>query len=110
MKTKAFTLIETLIVLIIIGILATVLIQAYMTISKIAFTVEQEKNLAEESLLLTQMLGSITENATIDYEKYGNLTATNGYTGMLYLTGTQRSGASITSSGDCLELEGSFAP
>jgi len=98
MKTKAFTLIETIIVLVIIGLLATVLIQSYLTISKIAFTVEQEKNLTEESLLLTQIFSSIAENATIDYEKYGGVLKDNdGFTDTLYLTGGQRTGTSITS-------------
>ncbi|MDR0369692.1 MAG: type II secretion system GspH family protein [Candidatus Peribacteria bacterium] len=112
MKTKAFTLIETMIVLVIIGILATVLLQSYMTITKIAFTVEQEKNLSEESLLLTQMIQSITDTATIDYERYKNegpnLKSTNGYTEILYLTGGQRTGTSISFSGECLPLEGAF--
>lgn len=70
MIKKAFTLVETMIVLVIIGILAVVLTQSYLTISKIAFTIEQEKNLSEEALMLTQMIQSITEDATIDYEKY----------------------------------------
>lgn len=108
MKTKAFTLIETMIVLVIIGVLATVLIQSYMTISKVAFTVEQEKNLTEESLLLTQMINSIAENATIDYDKYQDLSEKNGYTEILYLTGGQRTWTSISSEGECLPLEWAF--
>ena len=106
MKTKAFTLVETIIVLVIVGLLATVLIQSYLTISKIAFMVEQEKNLTEESLLLTQMLNSIAESSTIDYERYGSsLAEIHGFTGTLYLTGGQRAGTSIVSSGECLPLE-----
>ena len=49
MKTKAklkwFTLIEMLIVMVIIGILAVVLSESYITISKMALQIEQEKRL-----------------------------------------------------------------
>jgi prepilin-type N-terminal cleavage/methylation domain-containing protein len=103
---KAFTLLETLIVLVIIGILAVALTQAYLTITKVAFKIEQEKNLSEESLMLTQILQSITETATIDYEKYTDLASTQGFVDTLYLTGEQWTGVSIFSSGSCLSLEG----
>ncbi len=110
---KAFTLIEIIIVLIIIGILSLVLTQAYITITKLSFTIEQEKNLTEESLMITQILQSISDTATIDYDKYGGkLYETNGFTGTLYLTGGkegERAGTKIYSSGDCLDLEGEFA-
>jgi prepilin-type N-terminal cleavage/methylation domain-containing protein len=68
---KAFTLAETLIVIIIVGILAAVLIESYMTITKIAFKIEQEKNLSEEALMITQIFQSLADTATIDYERYG---------------------------------------
>jgi hypothetical protein len=35
--------------------------------------VEQEKNLSEESLILTQIFQAISDEATIDYEQYSNL-------------------------------------
>ncbi|MDR2540493.1 MAG: type II secretion system GspH family protein [Candidatus Peribacteria bacterium] len=109
MIKKAFTLVETMIVLVIIGILAVVLTQSYLTISKIAFTIEQEKNLSEEALMLTQMIQSITEDATIDYTKYNStLTNTKGFTNTLYLTGELRSGTTISTTGNCLDLEGGF--
>ncbi|MDR2191199.1 MAG: prepilin-type N-terminal cleavage/methylation domain-containing protein [Candidatus Peribacteria bacterium] len=103
---KAFTLVETLIVIIIIGILAAVLIESYLTITKIAFKIEQEKNLSEEALMITQIFQSIADTATIDYEKYTenniNLSGENGFVNTLYLTGGQRTGASIYSTGTCL--------
>ncbi|MDR0650334.1 MAG: prepilin-type N-terminal cleavage/methylation domain-containing protein [Candidatus Peribacteria bacterium] len=106
---KAFTLVETLIVIIIIGILAAVLIESYLTITKIAFKIEQEKNLSEEALMITQIFQSIADTATIDYEKYeGSLSATSGFVNTLYLTGGQRIGTSITSTGTCLAGEGAF--
>jgi prepilin-type N-terminal cleavage/methylation domain-containing protein len=111
---KAFTLLETLITLVIIGILAVVLTESYLTISKIAFKIEQEKNLTEEALMLTQIFQSITEEATIDYERYnGSLASTSGFTDILYLTGGQRTGTEIYSvpKGEgCLPLEGEFQP
>ena len=45
---KWFTLIETMIVMVIVGILAVVLIESYTTISRIALKIEQEKNISEE--------------------------------------------------------------
>jgi D-alanine-D-alanine ligase-like ATP-grasp enzyme len=56
--------------MIIVGILSVVLIEAYITVSKIALRVEQQKNISEESLVLTQIFQSISDEATIDYEKY----------------------------------------
>ena len=108
---KAFTLVETVIVLVIIGILSVVLVESYTTISGTAFRVQQEKNLSEESLMLTQILQSIADTATIDYEKYASsLASTDGFTNVLYLTGGLRSGASVKTIPEdgCLELEGAF--
>ena len=59
-----------MIVLVIVGILAVVLTESYTTISRTALRIEQEKNLSEESLILTQVFQSIADEATIDYEKY----------------------------------------
>jgi type II secretory pathway pseudopilin PulG len=61
-----------MIVLVIIGILAVVLTESYLTISRTALRIEQEKNLSEESLVLTQVFQAISDEATIDYEKYKN--------------------------------------
>ena len=114
---KAFTLVETMIVLVIIGILSVALTQAYLTITRIAFKVEQERNLTEEALMLTQIFQSISETATIDYDAYSenkiDLSKTNGFTDILYLTGGQRTGVSIFSKNpeSCLSTNGSeFLP
>lgn len=69
---KAFTLAETVIVLVIVSLLAGLIIQSYLTISKLTFVVEQKKILTEESLMLTQIFDSLFQTAQIDYEKYGN--------------------------------------
>ena len=113
-KLKWFTLIEMLIVMFIIGILAVVLTECYITVSKVALRVEQEKNLSEESLILTQVFQAISDEATIDYEAYSgdnnqNLEETSWFTNILYLTWWQWSWTSINTKGDdCLELEWNF--
>jgi hypothetical protein len=50
--------------------LAVVLTESYITISRTALKIEQEKNISEESLILTQIFQSIADEATIDYERY----------------------------------------
>jgi len=118
MKRKAtlkwFTLIEMLIVIVIIWILAVVLTESYITISRTALRIEQEKNLSEESLILTQVFQSIADEATIDYNAYsGNeidLSETNWFIDILYLTWGQRSWTSIYTTWweNCLELDNNF--
>lgn len=109
--TRAFTLVEIVIVLVIIWILSSCIIQSYMTVSQIAFHIEQKKNLTEEALMITQILESIASDATIDYEKYkisnaySELLTSSWYTNILYLTWNLWSWASIYTTWNCLELE-----
>ena len=109
---KWFTLVEMIIVMVIVGILAVVLIESYLTISKTALRVEQEKNISEESLILTQIFQSIADEATIDYEVYSgkdiDLTNASGFINELYLTGGQWSWTSIYTTGNCLALDNNF--
>lgn len=110
---KWFTLLEMIIVMIIVGILAVVLTESYTTISRTALKIEQEKNLSEESLILTQIFQAISDEATIDYNAYSekeiDLSATSWFTDILYLTGWQWSWTSIyTTWDDCLELDNNF--
>ncbi|MCR5412843.1 MAG: type II secretion system GspH family protein [Patescibacteria group bacterium] len=72
MKLKAFTLFETLIVVFIVGMLSVSLLESYNLIVEISFSIEQDKNLNEESLFFQQTLQTISETATIDYDKYHN--------------------------------------
>lgn len=112
-KLKSFTLLEMLIVMVIIWILAVVLCESYITISKIALRVEQEKNLSEESLVLTQIFQSISDEATIDYSKYDadSLAESKWFTDILYLTWWQWSGAKIYTTWDyCLDLDWELQP
>lgn len=108
---KWFTLLEMMIVMVIIWILAVVLTESYTTISRTALKIEQEKNLSEESLILTQVFQAISDEATIDYEKYnGSLSGSNWFTDILYLTWGQWSDTSIytTWGADCLDLDNNF--
>lgn len=111
---KWFTLLEMMIVMVIIGILAVVLTESYTTISRTALKIEQEKNLSEESLILTQVFQAISDEATIDYDAYSgdstqNLKASSWFTEILYLTWWQWSWTSIyTTWEDCLDLDNDF--
>lgn len=103
-----------MIVIVIIGILAVVLTESYITISRTALRIEQEKNISEESLILTQIFQSIADEATIDYEEYKNsenpdLEESNWFTNILYLTWGQWSWTSIyTTWNNCLDLYEDF--
>ena len=111
---KWFTLIEMLIVMVIIWILAVVLTESYITISRTALKIEQEKNLSEESLILTQVFQSIADEATIDYKRYEDeeidLSELGWFTNILYLTWGQWSWTSIYTTwwDNCLELDNNF--
>jgi len=95
--------------MVIIGILAVVLTESYIRVSKVALRVEQEKNMSEESLILTQVFQAISDEAIIDYERYGSsLSGSNWFTWVLYLTWWQWSGVSIYTTGNCLGLDGNF--
>lgn len=103
-----------LIVIVIIWILAVVLIESYLTISKTALRIEQEKNISEESLILTQVFQAISDEATIDYERYENeeLDSIWWFTDILHLTWWQWSWTSIytTWGENCLDLDKNFEP
>lgn len=106
---KWFTMIEMLIVMVIIWILAVVLTESYISISKTALRIEQEKNISEESLILTQIFQAISDEATIDYDKYNNeLMEDEWFTNILYLTWWQWEWTSIYTEWNCLNLEWNF--
>lgn len=62
---------------------------------------EQDKELAKETLVLSQVLQNIAAEATIDYSQYHDLKNTNGITDTLYLTGGQRTGTQLFSTWNC---------
>lgn len=101
MKKSAFTLVEILIVIVLFGLLSGIILKTYTTITKVAFRMEQDKELAKETLVLSQVLQNIAAEATIDYSQYHDLKNTNGITDTLYLTGGQRTGTQLFSTWNC---------
>lgn len=101
MKKSAFTLVEILIVVVLFGLLSGIILKTYTTITKVAFRMEQDKELAKETLVLSQVLQNIAAEATIDYSQYRDLKNTNGITDTLYLTGGQRTGTQLFSTWNC---------
>ena len=84
---KAFTLIEILIVICILGIFSVVLFRTYKTISEISFRVEQQKNVNEEFLFLSEVLQNFANRNSIDFAKYNeSLGNYSWFTERLYLS------------------------
>ena len=103
MKKSAFTLVEILIVVVLFGLLSGIILKTYTTITKVAFRIEQDKELAKETLVLSQVLQNIAAEATIDYSKYIDLKNTNGIVDTLYLTGGQWDETQLFSTWNCGE-------
>ena len=84
---KAFTLIELLIVICILGIFSVVLFRTYKTISDIAFRVEQQKKVNEEFLFVSEVLQNFANRNSIDFGRYDNpLSTKSWFTDILYLS------------------------
>ena len=84
---KAFTLIELLIVICILGIFSVVLFRTYKTISDIAFRVEQQKKVNEEFLFVSEVLQNFANRNSIDFDRYGeSLSSTKWFVKNLYLS------------------------
>ena len=69
-KRNAFTLIEILVVLVIVAMLMWVLFEIYITISRITFRVELQKNINDELLFVTDTLQNLSNKYQIDYSEY----------------------------------------
>ena len=104
---KAFTLIELLIVICILGIFSIVLFRTYKTISDISFRVEQQKTVNEEFLFVSEILQNFANRNSIDFEKYaelnGSLADTKWFTKILYLSWEDWK-LEIYSSGNCVDF------
>ena len=101
---KAFTLIELLIVICILGILIFVLFSAYNKISLISFRIEQQRKVNEELLFLSETLQNFANRNSIDFEKYSDsLPSSSGFTDILYLS-WEDGRFSIYASGNCANL------
>jgi hypothetical protein len=53
--------------------LSGIMLRTYSTISQVSFRIGQDKELAKESLILSQVLDNIAQTATIDYDAYSTL-------------------------------------
>ena len=104
MKKNWFTLAEILIVVILFWMLAGIIMKSYTTISQVSFRIQQEKEIAKESLVLSQILDNLAQSTTIDYQKYqsSDLVANNGIVDTLYLKGDNGDQYQISSINTCL--------
>ena len=106
MKKNWFTLAEILIVVILFWILAGIIMKTYTTISQVSFRIQQEKEIAKEALVLSQVLDNLAQSTTIDYNQYQSsdldLVANNGIVDTLYLSG-ENGKYQIFSSNSCIE-------
>ena len=107
MKRKAFTLVEILIVLVIFWMLSWIMLKTYSTISQVSFRIGQDKELAKETLILSQVLDNISQTATIDYDRYENemihldWEGINWFVDELFLTWDIWTWTAIYSTGTC---------
>jgi len=67
---KAFTLLELIIVMAILGILFVLLLRTYNRIGTMVFRVQQEKEVAQEILQISQLIQNYSDRNTIDYVEY----------------------------------------
>ena len=106
MKKNWFTLAEILIVVILFWMLAGIIMKTYTTISQVSFRIQQEKEIAKEALVLSQVLDNLAQSTTIDYGKYQSshldLVANTGVVDTLYLSGDTGK-YQISSSDSCKE-------
>lgn len=88
--------------------LAGIIIKTYTTISQVSFRLQQEKEIAKEALVLSQVLDNLAQSTTIDYDQYKSsdldLVATNGIVDTLYLSGDTGK-YQISSSDSCKEYD-----
>lgn len=105
MKNKAFTLVEILIVVWLFWLLSGIILQTYTTISRISYRIQQEKEIAKEALVLTQVLENLAQTTTIDYSKhpYWDLQASEGMVSELHLKDEKNQGISIKTDGTCFQ-------
>ena len=105
MKNKAFTLVEILIVVWLFWLLSGIILQTYTTISRISYRIQQEKEIAKEALVLTQVLENLAQTTTIDYSeyKYPKLQRSEGIVSELHLKDENNQGITINTTGTCFQ-------
>lgn len=104
---KGFTLLELIIVMVILGILFVLLLRTYNWIATMAFRVQQEKEVVQEILQVSQIIQNFSDRNTIDYSKYdpttNSLLSTQWLTDILYLTGQDWQIRFFSSGSTCIE-------
>jgi len=105
MKNKAFTLIEILIVVWLFWLLSGIILQTYTTISRISYRIQQEKEIAKEALVLTQVLENLAQTTTINDSKYrySDLQSSGGMVSELHLKDEKNQGITINTTGACFQ-------
>ena len=105
MKNKAFTLVEILIVVWLFWLLSGIILQTYTTISRISYRIQQEKEIAKEALVLTQVLENLAQTTTINDSKYSysDLQTSGGIVSELYLKDEKNQGITINTTGACFQ-------
>lgn len=106
---------ELVIVMAILGILFVMLLKTYNRIWTMVFRVQQEKEVSQEMLQISQIIQNFADRNTIDYPKYSlisdeeeattwtsSLVENNWITDILYLSG-QDGEISFFARGDCVE-------
>ena len=74
---KGFTLVEIVIATLIVGMLSVLLMRTYIMMTRIAFRVQQEKNVTEHAMVLTQIVQNFADTMTIDYPRYAQTFGTS---------------------------------
>ncbi len=105
---KGFTLLELIIVMVILGILFVLLLRTYNRIATMVFRVQQEKEVTQEILQISQLIQNFSDRNTIDYSKYDPLSATGllatqWITDILYLTGQDGQLRFFSSGSNCIQ-------
>ena len=105
MKNKAFTLVEILIVVWLFWLLSGIILQTYTTISRISYRIQQEKEIAKEALVLTQVLENLAQTTTINDSKYrySDLQSSGGMVSELHLKDENNQKITINTTGACFQ-------
>lgn len=99
---------ELIIVMAILGILFVMLLRTYNRIATMVFRVQQEKEVNQEILQISQLIQNFSDRNTIDYAKYdplwtGSLLVTKWITDVLYLTGQDGHLSFFSSGTNCVD-------
>lgn len=69
-KKSGFTLLELVITMAILGVFFVLLLKTYNRISTMVFRVQQEKEVSQEVLQISQIVQNFSDRNEIDYAKY----------------------------------------